>query len=859
MDTVAELQALDKKYGDEMYKLWGPSLLGYPEDTDSSRQCMFTSNIKQILNPVNPQVARIQTRYERLFGKFSSYYKKLEGSWEVVDKIHKYNIEGKKSFVYMLVIYNKDTDTYDMIERTEAEDLVEKFGFLYNNEVMDNLEPGDVVVDDILYKSTSYDDDGNYNLGVNALAMYSTSTETIEDAVFIRRGFAESILIPEVDHIEITINDNDVLLNLHGDKDNYKTFPDIGEIVRDNVVCATRRINKEQLLYAFQTKNMSKIFSTDLTYVTTSKNAMVYDIDVYYNNDDPFPDNTFFKQLKVYYDQGCEYAEKVKEISTKIKNSGSKYTPNVTYYKSLYQKYNNQESKWKNKDRAFSNMNVKIKVRSILSLAEGYKMVGRYGDKGVISQIGNTRKDVPMFSSIDLVDDLSDILSGEITDDMIEQYSPNVVICDDADMPYLEDGRQIDLILNASGAIRRLNTGQLHEVDLNFIAEGVRRYICTLDNDEDKVKIIFKFLSYLEEDQYNLMTSYYESLTQEVDALGYKFVITDTEAKRRFVQEVEEKGFYLVKYPDSHIRYDTIKALYEEFDFIKPLPIFVDKFGIKGIQCMRNAVVGEKYMYVLKQTANKQFSARSTGRIDRKNLPQKSTDKKNNRSTYSETPIMIGEPYNLRPDISGRTLAEYSLFMRSSPLARKQLKKILSAKGNPLDLKKLKIKETFVNNNAMVFNQYAKGMGWRLHIVTDDMEDVDYRSTIVPMNVYGNIIYDVPTNKEKYMQLYEKYFEILKGIDIEEKYPGEKNSVAWYRTLETPEVRDLCLPEGLINLLGSSISKTSDIGTGVKSNIYLSDDSGNNVDNLPIEEHKPVEFKIEPEMLKRISIEKVDE
>ena len=57
---------------------------------------------------------------------------------------------------------------------------------------MDSLEPGDVIVDDVLYKSTSYDDNMNYNLGKNALTMYSTSTETIEDAIYIRKGFADN-------------------------------------------------------------------------------------------------------------------------------------------------------------------------------------------------------------------------------------------------------------------------------------------------------------------------------------------------------------------------------------------------------------------------------------------------------------------------------------------------------------------------------------------------------------------------------------------------------------------------------------------------------------------------------------------
>lgn len=825
MDSVADLQALDEKYQDCMYKLFGSSLIGFPMDADSSRLNMLNSNIKQILNPVNPQPARIQTRYENIFGKHSSAYKRLDGSWEVTHKIHKFPRSGTKSYVYMLVIYNKDTNTYDMIERCEAENLVEKFGYLYNNDTMDSLEPGDVVVDDVLYKSTSFDDENmNYNLGFNALTMYQNSTSNIEDAILIRKGFAESVLIPEVDSIIVTINDNDVLLNIHGDDDNYKPLPEIGEILPNSYICATRRIVKEKLLSAFQTKNIRKIFSTDVPYVSTSKNTSVYDINIYYNNDDPFPDNVFFAQVKEYYDQCCEYADSVSEVARTIKNSGANFTQNVTYYLSKYQQFNDAEYKWNYKGKEFSNMIIELKTKSILSLAEGYKMVGRYGDKGVISDIGRTVTNTPMYNGLELSDDITKLMEAdEITDELINDTKPNVIISDDEDMPYLEDGRRIDLVLNAPGAIRRLNTGQWIELDLNFIAEGIRRHLPTLKTNEEKVEMIFKFLSYLEQDQYELFKKYYESLSQELEFGGIKYIYRDQKAMDRFVSEVEEKGFYLAKYPDSHIRYDTIKALYEEFDFIKPLPIYVDRFGIKGIRCMWDAVVGEKYMYILKQTSGKQFSARSTGRIDRKNLPQKSSDKKNNRSTYSETPIMIGEPYNLWTDISGLTLAEYSLFMRSSPLARKDLGKILAAKGNPLDVDKIEIQDTYVNNNAMIFNQYFKGIGARLHFITTDSNDIDISASIVPISVYGNLIYDVPGNKEKYMTLYEKFYETLKTIEIEESYEGEKRDVAWFRTLEIPEVKDLRLSEGILSILGSTVTANPDPNS-VNTEIYLTDD-----------------------------------
>ena len=71
-----------------------------------------------------------------------------------------------------------------------------------------------------------------------------------------------------------------------------------------------------------------KVTNTDTDfYVTESNESYIYDIDIYYNNSDPFPDNIFFRQLKGYYDEICVYADKMKEWASWIKDSGSNYIP----------------------------------------------------------------------------------------------------------------------------------------------------------------------------------------------------------------------------------------------------------------------------------------------------------------------------------------------------------------------------------------------------------------------------------------------------------------------------------------------------------------------------------------------------
>ena len=175
-----------------------------------------------------------------------------------------------------------------------------------------------------------------------------------------------------------------------------------------------------------------------------------------------------------------------------------------------------------------------------------------------------------------------------------------------------------------------VNTDQLYEVELTFIAERIRQRLCKLETMQEKEDLIFKFLELLQTDQYGYFYELYNSYDKLVENNGHKLRFIDLESKRNFIEEIEKEGFYIKKTPFSNIRYDTIKRVYEAFPWIELYDVYINRFGMKK-KMMNKMVVGEMYMYLLKQTSNKNFSARSTGRLNKKNLPEKSSDKKNNR------------------------------------------------------------------------------------------------------------------------------------------------------------------------------------------------------------------------------------
>ena len=64
---------------------------------------------------------------------------------------------------------------------------------------------------------------------------------------------------------------SDVEFVLYGDENNYKCFPDIGEYINDAIICATRRINNEQIFYDFKETNYTFIFSLTLQHKYPAK------------------------------------------------------------------------------------------------------------------------------------------------------------------------------------------------------------------------------------------------------------------------------------------------------------------------------------------------------------------------------------------------------------------------------------------------------------------------------------------------------------------------------------------------------------------------------------------------------------
>lgn len=462
---------------------------------------------------------------------------------------------------------------------------------------MDHLDVGDVVEDEIIYRSTSYDDHMNYRYGKNAKVYYSTSTDTLEDAVKIRKGWADGVKSVEVDDVFASVNNNHAPLNIYGKKKGeYKTFPDFNEPIKNSCVFALRPIKSERVLIDFRNDALRQInFTTDSVYfISECEQAYIYDIDIFYNGEDPFPDTAFFHQLHEVYVEIQEYVEKMKDWTTYIKESGDDYTDNIPFYKSIYQHYNDPEWPFcgKEKNKPFGYMTVVFHVKEILGIVPGSKTSGRYGCKGVVSKVAKDCNNLNVLPD-GVMNSILDMLGRPITDEEREKLSGKIEIIPDDEMPYT-DKFPVDIILNASGAIRRLNPGQIDEVDINFQSECVRERVCQLATLEEKEQLIFEYLHMINDAECDFFYQMYKSFDTEIKINDDMSVIMENrKEKERFIHNIEEHGFYIRKEHDRPIRYEAIKAIYERFDFIKPLPLYIDIFGTKRRRIIKDGIVAD--------------------------------------------------------------------------------------------------------------------------------------------------------------------------------------------------------------------------------------------------------------------------
>ena len=730
-----QLQELEEKYygKNDIFGMTGLTRIGY---ISGNRGIMTTGHLKQAMTPINPEFPKVFTENENMVGKNSTGIKKARRNWRVIDKVYKFE-EG--NHLYTLIVKDEETGYYDVIQKQLVEDLTEKFGFRYNTEDLDKIQVGDLIPkDSVLYKSTSYDEFNNYRFGVNATFCYTSDVRTTEDAILVSESFADKFRCVEVETIKVSVNDNDILLNLYGDENNYKCFPDIGEYINDAIICATRRIRNEQIFYDFKETNLRKInFSDDVLCIEHGYGGKIIDIKVYSNK--PLEEmelNEYHAQVNKYFINEQRYYKELIEATEDIVLENKEHSRNFNYVYKKSKDITDDNVKWCEQQgkKPYNNMIIEFTVEREVPLKKGSKITGLFGNKGVISEI------VP-----------------------------------DDKMPVLSNGKVVDVLFNCLGVINRLNSFQLFEQSINFIMNRTIDRIKTLETNDQRAALVFTMIKHFN--------------TRQATEMGEMYSKLSVEGKEEFIQDVYDKGIYVHIPPFWHERplFDVINEIYDTYEWLTPYKAYIKKNG-RYRPIMNDLIVGEMYIIRLKQTASKGLSTRSVGGVNLIGVPVKDAQAKENKILYSKTPCRLGidEVLNLLIGMDPYDLAKMNMSYRSSIEGTHDLPVQLLKQGM---IESLRDDDKVINRNVEVFNAYLKTMGYKLQeaeniqeLIFDSIDnDLHERElptgekVLVTDETYINLLLEYKVDKyfeeEIFIGPIEEYEELRK--ELKEKYRKE--------------------------------------------------------------------------------------
>ena len=653
----------------------GKGLLQPFNNTNSgSRKIMQGIQKEQTLQIIDAEPPLIESGYENQFGEYSSPFVRSDSNYICVKKIY------KNPSYYYLIGYDITNQILHCFRRKSYEHLTENYGYSIDNSFLDSLNPNDTIPKGaVVSKSDSMDPYNNKCDGINLTTAYIACALTIEDPIILSESAAKRYKSPFFSKIQVIINDNDILLNLYGVGNEYKSFPDIGEKVKDGILCAVRRERKDdEALYA-QSYDMLRQLTMSDECLISKGDGTVIDIDVYCNNPEKI-NSIYNTQVAKYYKRQMEfYQDVVMTVDSFMKSHNN---AKMSYEMSkLYTMCKNASSGTLFiKDKVFNNIVMEIIVREDKPLMVGDKITDRYGGKGVISAI--------------------------FPDDHMPMYQR------------YGEWHSIDAIYNSSTVVNRENPGQLFETELTFIASKIL----------DRIHSYWKTLAPIYPDTtMNDAVTYGEELI-----LNYLDIVSPDEAAsfRNLIQKesmqsmymlitscIEADGIATVVHPISgNMNIDKLNALYKQFEWIDQDDIYVLQRGSNGeyrrILARRPLVTGKKYIYRLKQIAEEKFSAVSLASTNIKSENTKTKANKLHKSPIPKTPVRMGnmEIGNLCHADVGQVVAALML-LSSSPGARRLHEQLLT--GDPFDIN-IRLTDNVASRSAEIINAYLKTIGLRL-------------------------------------------------------------------------------------------------------------------------------------------------
>ncbi|MFW9604501.1 MAG: hypothetical protein ACMV0F_06080 [Trichlorobacter sp.] len=625
----------------------GSCLNSWIANDSASRVQMFNSQVGQslVLKDSTPRV--IQTGMEREYGKHT-FKKVFKEESRVVRNIEKYpRRAGDRSIklnpVTTIIYEECKTHSFNVLHLERYHTQHQSFGFKYrhNTKIQQMLSPNapPFPPGTILADSPSVRPDGEYCYGIETRVAFMSIPQVIEDGVVVTDEYLKRLTSTGTEERRFSFGKEFFPLNLYGDKDNYKPFPDIGDKIRDDgLVFALRQydpINAAVEMTPEALMQPDYIFDK-LTY--GEPGAEVYDIDVFHDPTQKKSPTPFgmAAQCQKYFNLKREYHEEIlKEYSRLRKQYGVhlKMTPEfrqlVVEAQATGPRPDGKRVQLTRRAEPLDDWHVTLKYAYDIIPTIGYKVTDTHGGKGVIC----------------------DIIKVE--------HAPRDIF-----------GRVADMILDGDSRIKRMNKGSVWEHYLLDSVWHARNYVVQLygSGSDQEVDAAYAFLFRY----YYVVSPYMGKLVGDLHRRAE--TTGDIKAfKRGRVEAVINDKIYIHLPPDSpNIGAEGIRAVQNFFPIVRGPLTYKPQSSDDFVTTVNPIRIGGLYILLLEKTGG-DWSAVSLSKLNHYGLHAKLTNADKFSNPCRKTPVRLaGEAENrlFASTMGGPATAEFLERSGNPELAR---------------------------------------------------------------------------------------------------------------------------------------------------------------------------------------------
>lgn len=663
----------------------GSNLNPWIANDSSARVQMFNSQIGQslVLKDGTPRV--IQTGMEREYGKYTFKIQFKEES-RVVKTIEKYpRRAGDRSIKHnpiTTVIHEEcKTHTFNILHLERFHTQHQSFGFKYKHNIraQQQLSPNNppFPAGTILADSPSVRADGEYCYGIETNVAFMSIPQVIEDGVVVTDEYIKRLTSTGIEERKFSFGKDFYPLNLYGDKNNYKPFPDIGDKIRpDGLVFALRQYD---VINAAVEMTPEALMEPDYIFdklVYGEPGAEVYDIDVFHDftqKKSPTPFGMavqcqkYLNLKKEYYDEVlAEYRRLRKQYGNHLKIS-PQFNQLIVEAQATKPRQDNKRVQYTRRAEPLDDWNVTIRYSYDIVPTIGYKVTDTHGGKGVICDIIK-REDAP-----------------------VDMY-----------------GRVADMVLDGDSRIKRMNKGSMWEHYMLDSVWHARNYVIQLygSGSDQEVDLAYDFLFCYYYVCSPYMAKTVGDLHKRAEANG-----TVRDFKRGRVEAVINDKIYIYLPPDSpNIGAAGVEAL-QAFFPIKRGPLTYRTVTGRQVTTVDPIRIGGLYILLLEKTGG-DWSAVSLSKLNHYGLHAKLTNVDKYSNPARKTAVRLGGEAEVRlfaATMGGEATAEFMERSGNPELARNINKAIMRREKNQAFFKQIAAREERAGN-------HRRGLVYTKHI-----------------------------------------------------------------------------------------------------------------------------------------------